>query len=65
MKFAHEQRKEWANKLKAGEIPEEIARSISRYRKLRSKSTWRSSSFLEHLGEAAIALDEILKERKS
>lgn len=54
MVFALTERNEWRTEMKNGEIPEDVRRSIELYKKMRSESTWRSSRFVECLGEAAL-----------
>lgn len=61
MKNAKEQRDEWQELLSSGEIPEDVQHSIDLYKKMRDDPCWRASSFLERLGEAALAFEKIIK----
>lgn len=54
MPLAHEERAEWREQMERGEVPERVRRSIELYKKLREDPYWRSSRFVETLGEAAL-----------
>lgn len=54
MVLAHNERAEWRDQMKRGEIPERVQRSIELYKKLREDPCWRSTRMLECLGEAAL-----------
>lgn len=64
MPFAKEQREEWQKELSEGNIPDDVQKAINEYKRLRESSTWRSSSFLERLGESAVAFEKLIKENK-
>lgn len=64
MPFAKEQREEWQRELSKGNIPDDVQRTINEYKKLRESSTWRASSFLEKLGEAAVAFEKLIEKNK-
>lgn len=54
MPLAIDERYEWRKQLENGEIPEEVEFAILQYKSQRGDSTWRSSKFVELLGEAAL-----------
>jgi len=58
---ALEERNNWRQALSQGVIPEEVGIQLDLYRRLRDDPTWRSTSFLEALGEMALAYEDTLR----
>lgn len=48
-----EQREGWRKQLESGEFTEDMKAAIAHYQSMRNNPTWRSTKFLELLGEIA------------
>lgn len=53
-----DERADWLDKLRKGEIPEDIQRTLNLFRDRVSDPSWRSSRAFEHLLVCAIVLEE-------
>ena len=56
MQLAKEQRDKWRDELQKGTVPDDVRRAIELYRTIRTDSQYRSTTFIESLGEAALVL---------
>jgi hypothetical protein len=54
------ERNNWREALRQGVIPEEVGVQLDLYRKLRDDPAWRSTRFLEALGEMALSYEDTL-----